>query len=122
MTLSNLCFSRLLWVWGMEQVLVCVSLTTTCTKSILRQSADDTEDTEAGVDASGCVQPPWGQWVCAHTIASKLWLKLGRYAGVHAYQPQTVLILWGEPCSSDPLMVPLHHCLIATACSLGASL
>lgn len=23
-TLSNLCFSRFLWVWGMEQVLVCV--------------------------------------------------------------------------------------------------
>lgn len=88
---------------------------------MLRQSADNTEDPEAGVDPSGCVRLPWGQWVCVHTVAGKLWLKLVRYAGVHAYHPRTILILWGEPCSSDPLMVPLHHCPIATACSLGAS-
>lgn len=62
---------------------------------MLRQSADNTEDPEAGVDPSGCVRLPWGQWVCVHTVASKLWLKLVRYAGVHAYHPWTILILWG---------------------------
>ena len=26
-------------------------------------------DLEAGADASGCVRPPWAQWVCAQAVA-----------------------------------------------------